>query len=208
MSALRAFATALLLLTTSGCAVQLGHGWSWNGDNLAPRVVAFEARAFKPRHDGPLFGLAVQAGLGESAENPVRIRTGLLAGGYHFRTKERFPRGLGFEPAFELGVGQPALHALEGTGGYLGAAATVLYRVLGPGDDEPRFDTLALLGDLALTARGGLWTAPERVTPLYVPDLGFQLAFRITFSSDLTAPRTRENPGETPDLPGAPGEFR
>jgi hypothetical protein len=208
MSAVRLVSTALLLLAASGCAVQLGNGWSSNGPDLAPRVVTFEARAYKPRHDGPLFGIAVQAGIGESAENPVRIRTGLLAGGYHFRTRERFPRGFGFEPAFELGVGQPALRSLHGTGGYLGAAATGLYRVLGPGDDEPRFDTLALLGDIALSARGGIWTAPEGLSPLYVPEVGLQVAFRITFSSDLTAPRTRENPGETPDLPGAPGEFR
>jgi hypothetical protein len=206
MSARRIFPTALLLLA-SGCAVQVGNGWTSNRATAVPRVISFEARAFKPRHDGPLFGLAVQAGL-ESAASPMRIRTGLLAGGYHFRTKRPFPRGLGFEPAFELGVGQPALRSINGTGGYLGVAATGLYRVLGPGDDEPRFDTLTLLGDVALTARGGLWTAPEGLTPIYAPDFGLQLAFRITFSSDLTAPRTRENPGEIPDLPGAPGEFR
>jgi hypothetical protein len=206
MIARRVLPTALLL-AASGCAVQLGNGWTTNRGTAVPRVISFEARAYKPRHDGPLFGVAVQAGL-ESKENPVRIRTGLLAGGYHFRTKYRFPRGVGFEPAFELGVGQPAFGSLDGTGGYLGAAATGLYRVLGPGDDEPRFDTLTLLGDLALTARGGLWTAPEAHTPIYAPDFGLQLAFRITFSSDLTAPRNRENPGETPDLPGSPGEFR
>ena len=89
---LRLLATALLL-TASGCALQLTGGWSSTSTklHLVPRVVAFEARAFKPRHDGPLFGLAVQAGLGESGANPVRIRTGLLAGGYHFRTAKRFP---------------------------------------------------------------------------------------------------------------------
>lgn len=202
-------ATALLL-TASGCALQLSGGWSSTSTklHLVPRVVAFEARAFKPRHDGPLFGLAVQAGLGESGANPVRIRTGLLAGGYHFRTAKRFPHGWGFEPVFELGVGQPALRPLNGTGGYLGAGATVLYRLGGPGDDEPRFDTLTVLTDLVLTLRGGLWTAPEDPTPLYVPEVSGQLGLRITFSSDLTAPRTRENPGETPDAPGTPGVFR
>ncbi|MEP7124904.1 MAG: hypothetical protein ABJE95_28505 [Byssovorax sp.] len=208
MTTPRLLALPLLVAAASGCAVQLGNGWSSYNTNAVPRVVSFEVRAYKPRHDGPLFGLAVQAGVGESTQNPVRIRTGLLAGGYHFRTQKRFPVGLGFEPTFELGVGQPALRSIHGTGGYLGAGATLLYRVLGPGDDEPRFDTLTLLGDLALTARGGLWTAPEGPTPLYAPEVGLQLAFRITLSSDLTAPRTRENPGETPDLPGAPGEFR
>jgi hypothetical protein len=207
VSAPRALATALLL-TASGCAVQLGNGWSSNDTRFIPRVVTLETRAFKPRHDGPLFGVAVQAGLGDSNGSPVRIRTGLLAGGYHFRTKQRFPRGIGFEPAFELGIGQPALTPIRGTGGYLGGAGTLLYRVLGPGDDEPRFDTLTLLGDLAITGRGGLWTSPEGEKPTYVPEAGLQIAFRITFSSDLTAPRTRENPGEIPDLPGAPGEFR
>jgi hypothetical protein len=197
-----------LLLAAPGCAVQIGDGWSSTRRFAAPRVIALEARAFKPRYDGPLFGLMVQAGLGESASSPVRIRTGVLSGGYHWRTPRPFPYGVGFETALDLGVGQPPLRALGGTGGYLGAGGTLLYRVFGDGDDEPRFDTLAFLGDLALTARGGLWTAPEGERALYVPELGLQLAFRITFSSDLTAPRTRENPGETPSLPGAPGEFR
>ncbi len=171
-------------------------------------MVAFEARAFKPRHDGPLFGIMVQAGLGESSATPVRVRTGLLSGGYHFRTVRRFPYGVGLESALELGVGQPALRSLGGTGGYLGVGGTLLYRIFGAGDDEPRFDTLTLLGDLALSARGGLWTAPEGERDLYVPELGLQLALRVTFSSDLTAPRVRENPGEGPLQPDTPGEFR
>lgn len=207
-TAVRLAEAALLLAAAPGCAFQVGHGWSSAGHHLAPCVVAFEARAFKPRHDGPLIGVMVQAGLGESAARPVRVRTGLLSTGYHWRTPRRFPGGFGFEGALDLGVGQPPLRALGGTGGYLGVGGTLLYRVLGAGDDEPRFDTLAFLGDLALTARGGLWTAPEGERSLYVPEFGLQLAFRITFSSDLTAPRTRENPGETPSLPGAPGEFR
>lgn len=208
MSATRLVSAALLVLFASGCAVQIGNGWSSNGRDLAPRVLSFEARAFRPRHDGPLFGIMVQAGVGESSATPVRVRTGLLSGGYHFRTVRRFPYGVGLETALELGVGQPALRPLGGTGGYLGAGGTLLYRLLGAGDDEPRFDTLTLLGDLALSARGGLWTAPEGARDLYVPELGLQLAFRVTFSSDLTAPRMRENPGEAPAQPDTPGEFR
>lgn len=207
-SAARLAGAALLLATVPGCALQIGNGWSSTSRDPAPRVIALEARAFKPRHNGPLFGLIVQAGLGESAASPVRVRTGMLSGGYHWRTPRRFPYGVGFETALDLGVGQPPLRSLGGTGGYIGAGGTLLYRVLGAGDDEPRFDTLAFLGDLALSARGGLWTAPEGERSLYVPELGLQLAFRITFSSDLTAPRTRENPGETPSLPNEPGEFR
>jgi hypothetical protein len=116
---------------------------------------------------------------------PLSLRSGMLSAGYHARTADGFPLGLGGEATLDLGLGQPVLHDLGGTGGYVGASGTVLYRLVGPGDDVPRLDILSGLVDLAITPRVGVWTPPEDSPTAVVPELGIQVAFRVTLTSDL-----------------------
>jgi hypothetical protein len=197
-------AALALSLSATGCAVQAGAGWSSAAQSPLPRVVGFEGRAFAPRSSGPLIGFNIQAGLGESRQKPVHIQTGMLAAGYHFRTPRPFPLGFGGEVAFDLGIGQPAARDIGGTGGYLGLNSTLLYRLFGAGDDEPQFQILSFIGDLAITGRAGLWTAPEirdLGSPLLVPDVSGQIAFRLTFSTDLANAPAPEDP-EQPHLAG------
>lgn len=167
----------------SGCAAQIGTGWTTHGQG-APQVLSVEGRTFVPRDSGPVLGAAVYGAVKHDGA-PLSVRSGMVSAGYHARTAEGFPWGLGGEATLDLGLGQPALYDLGGTGGYVGASGTVLYRLVGPGDDEPRLDILSMLLDLAITPRAGVWTPPESTSTAVVPELGVQLALRLTLTSDL-----------------------
>lgn len=167
----------------SGCATQIGSGWTAHRQG-APRVISVEARTFVPRESGPVLGAAMYGAI-DYDRKPLSLRSAMVSAGYHARTADGFPLGLGGEATLDLGLGQPALYDLGGTGGYVGASGTVLYRLVGPGDDVPRLDILSALVDLAITPRAGIWTPPEDAPTAVVPELGIQLALRLTLTSDL-----------------------
>lgn len=175
--------SALLGAALSACAAQMGPGWTTHG-GAAPSTLSIEGRTFVPRKSGPLLGASVNAAFGDRAA-PLRVRSGMVSAGYHARTADRFPLGFGGEAALDLGLGQPTLRDLGGTGGYVGASGTLLVRLGGPGDDEPRFDILSTLVDLAMTSRVGVWTNPEGSPQPVTGELGGLLALRLTFTSDL-----------------------
>jgi hypothetical protein len=182
-SRLRLLSIATLGAALSGCAAQIGAGLASNG-GAASGTLSIEGRTFVPRESGPLLGASVNAALVDRGA-PLRVRSGMVSAGYHARTADGFPQGFGGEAAIDLGLGQPMAKDLSGTGGYVGASGTLLYRLHGPGDDEPRFDILSALVDLAITPRAGVWTSPEGSSGGVVPELGAQLALRLTFTSDL-----------------------
>lgn len=185
------FGALLLAIACSGCAAQLGTGWTNHGKDVAPRVIAFTARTFEPRHDGPMVGLGVSARVGGASE-PLRVRNATVSAGYHLRTRRGFPTGFGGEWTLDLGLGEPSLYDLGGIGGYLGTSTTLLWRLAGQGDDVPRFDVLSTQVDLALAPQVGLWTPPEGASPNVVFDAGIQLALRVTLSTDLGSSVTQE----------------
>ncbi len=86
----------------------------------------------------------------------------------------------------------------------------MLYRLWGPGDREPGFDTLTTLLDLALTARGATWSAPEG-TPNPTRGEGIVgLALRVTISTNLTTSRPPQSEDGLPaeQTTTSPQEFQ
>lgn len=209
--AIRAPIAALsFLLALPGCAAQLGGGLGMAVSDPAPRgMLVAEARTFSPRKSGPLLGTHMVAAVGESQARPVRLRSAALAVGYHLMSPRAFPLGLGGEAAIEVGVGAPLRQEWDGLGAYLGLGATALYRVWGPGDAEPRFDTVTTLVDLALNVRGGAWSAPEGTGNPTRAEGSLGLALRVTISTDLSTSLPPEDRNEPPAQPTttSPKEF-
>lgn len=167
--------------------------------DAAPRgLFAAEGRLFAPRKSGPLLGVQLLAAVGESKASPVRLRSAGFAAGYHVSTARAFPRGLGGEGAVEVSVGAPLREQWDGLGAAFGLSGTMLYRLWGPGDREPRFDTLTTLLDLALTLRGAAWSAPEGTPNPTRGEATLGLALRVTISTDLTTARPPEDEDSRP----------
>ena len=196
----------LLAPLASGCAAQLGLGSATGGDDLTPRVITAEARSFAPRKLGPFIGLGATSVVGGDGRAGLFPRNAFLSAGLHLPTSRPTLPRLGGEFALELGAGEPARKDFGGLGAYTGGSGVALLRLAGPDDGEPRFDVLTPLFDLALSFRGGFWTAPEGMGGLLHPEAAMSLALRVTLTSDLAAPRRPDpRPPETPE--SSPGAF-
>lgn len=202
----RAAAALLIASLAPGCAAQLGAGTATGGDDQALRVYTFEARSFAPRKRGPLIGLGGTAVVGGDGRDGAFPRNAFVSAGVHFPTANPALPGLGGELAFELGAGQPARRDLGGVSPYAGASAVALLRLIGPADNEPRFDVLTPLLDLAIAPRCGFWTSPEGTGGALHPEGTFTVALRVTLTSDLAAPRAPDS--REPEAPDdTPGTF-
>lgn len=178
------------LLTLPGCALQLGGGAGIATADAAPRgTLVAEGRLFAPRKSGPMLGVHAMTAVGESSARPLRLRSLGFAAGYHVSTPMAFPRGVGWEAAIEVGAGAPLREEWDGLGSLIGVDGAMLYRIWGAGDREPGFDTLSTLVDLALTVRGGVWSAPEGSSNPTRGEGSVGLSLRVTISTDLTTAR-------------------
>jgi len=199
------------ILALSGCAAQLGGGAGMATADAAPRgVLVADGRLFQPRRSGPLLGAYMMTAVGQDRAHPLRVRTIGLAAGYHGSTLHPFPRGITGEGALEVGIGAPLREEWDGLGASFGMSGTALYRLWGPGDATPRFDTLTTLVDLALTLRGAVWSAPEGTSNPTRGEASLGLALRVTISTDLTTSRPPEDEDSMPaeQSTTSPQEFK
>ncbi|XXT21937.1 hypothetical protein WME94_10285 [Sorangium sp. So ce429] len=208
----RALVTPLAaLLTLPGCAAQLGGGAGMATLDRSPSATfTADGRLFAPRRSGPLLGVHLTGAVGQDHARPFRLRNAGFAAGYHVSTPRSFPFGIGGEGAVEVSVGAPLREEWDSLGAAFGVSATMLYRLWGPGDREPGFDTLTTLLDLALTARGAAWSAPEG-TPNPTRGEGIVgLALRVTVSTDLSTSLPPESEESAPvhQTTTSPPEFQ
>jgi hypothetical protein len=166
-------ATALL---SSACGVQVTGGLHPRDPiaasvDLAGRVVG--TRASGAYGGGDLV-------LGRPSGGNFGARHVLAAGGYRWLGSP-----LSLELGAELGAGEPALTAWNGTGLYVGGASTVLCRVFGNQDNAVGYSVASLLIDVALLVRGGVWSRPAGDARDELGDASLQLGVRISGISDI-----------------------
>ena len=173
-----------LLCVLTGCGVQaLGAVQARDGGGT-PLTANLGGRIVGTRSDGVYAGGDVVLGVPHGGG--FGIRHGIATVGHRW-----LGHPLSFELGADVGAGRPAMLHWDGTALYMGASSTLLYRLCGRQDTDVGYAPAAVLWDLALSARGGVWSRPEGDDRNEVGDAAVLLGLRMTVVSDLAVPENR-----------------
>ncbi len=174
---------ALMAINALGCSLQTTTGWATRNPDFAPRLLQVEGQLEDMRRHGPVLGVRGVAVV-EGAERPIALRNAQLFAGYQLRPRFRKP---GFEAGLDLGLGEPTFVDFDGIGGYVGARASLLYRLYGDADTDPTaYYTATFLLDVVAGSYLGVWTAPaETGARPVVADSGGFVGFRFGIGTDV-----------------------
>ena len=110
----------------------------------------------------------------------------VLQGGYDVRVS---PGKFAIQPALELGAGSPVSGSFDTPGAYLGASASMRYRLFGTGEEPAAYNAIATAFDFVVLPRGGGWMPPEGSgSARIVGEWAVEAGLRFTFGSDLFSP--------------------
>jgi hypothetical protein len=144
----------LLVPALAGCALQVTSGVNWaNQRRPAGLIIAGTTES------GHANGGVLGARVGMDFEHGLVPRQGLIHAGLDWRL---WPGRFVLEPGLDLGIGGPIARVYSGLGGYLGAAASGRFRVLGVDEAETAFNVIGARMDIVLAGRGGRLDATGR----------------------------------------------
>jgi hypothetical protein len=167
-----------MMCLLAGCGVQaLGAAHARDAGNV-PMSLNLGGRFVGTRSSGAFTGADVV--LGVPNDGAFGVRHGIATVGYRW-----LGHPFALELGADLGAGQPAMHGWGGTGLYVGASSTLLARISGRQDTDIGYAPGALLWDLALGARGGVWSRAEDDTRRELGDAALLLGVRGSVVSDI-----------------------
>jgi hypothetical protein len=179
----------VVLVGAMGCGAELGlTGASASADPPVALMTA-SGQLQNTRESDAILGARMNAKT--TSARPFQIRSVTVDAGYRWVASRKYR--LGAELALELGGGQPSTIDYRSIGVYTGARTTLLFRMFGMDDLEPRYTVLAKGLNLAFTLRGGTWATPEDSTrQTTVGEIAATFGLRFDIGSDLgpTYPQT------------------
>jgi hypothetical protein len=167
-----------------GCGVQVLGAAQARDARSTPLTLDVGGRLIGTRSSGAFTGADMVLGVPHGGG--FGVRQGFATVGYRW-----LGHPLALELGADLGAGQPAMHAWDGTAFYVGASSVVLWRISGRQDTDVGYAPGALLWDLALGARGGVWGRPEGDASRELGDASFLLGIRASLVSDIAVPENR-----------------
>jgi len=183
---MRWFARALSLLlvaAANGCGVQLGYAKLARKPSDFSPGVNVAGRVVRTRDSGLYVGGDAELTFRRGA----RVTHGFGSLGYRLLLHP-----FSLEIGTDMGLGQPVGAPWQGTGFYLGASASLLYRLHGGQDADYGYAPIGVLFDLVLQTRAGFWGRAYRDVGSPWCDGGAILALRVTGISDITTTTNRE----------------
>jgi len=180
--AVRAASLAAALL--AGCAVQVIGGVPARHAHATPVSMDLGGRIHATRSSGVFAGTDVVMAVPRGGS--FGLRHGLITGGYRW-----LGHPFSLELGADLGAGEPALLAWNGSGFYLGASSALLVRIWGRQDTDVGYAPIALLLDVVLSARGGVWSRPQGDHRTELGDGSLLLGLRLSGISDIAVASNR-----------------
>jgi len=176
------FALFLLCFTCSGCGAELGATAASASADKPAMLTTLSTQLQNSRQNDALLGARMN--VSHSSDRPFNMRSLLVDAGYRWVPHPKYR--LGTELALEIGGGQPSTINYRSIGVYTGGRSTVLFRMFGKDDLEPRYSVLSKGLNLAFTFRGGTWASPEDSTrQATVGEVAATLGLRFDIGSDL-----------------------
>ena len=173
-----------MLCLLSACGVQVLGAAQARDAHGTPITLDVGGRVVGTRSSGVFTGADMV--LGQPHAGGFGVRHGFATVGYRW-----LGRPLALELGADLGAGQPAMLAWDGTAFYVGGSSTLLFRLSGRQDTDIGYAPGALLWDLALGARAGVWSRPEGDTRSELADGSLLLGIRASVVSDIVVPENR-----------------